>query len=208
MFKSVIRQSEQLLVLVGNSPIECKNNSENNAAYKTESSFSIDMGCYPPLYYTALKCRIPRLRRRAVELLERCRHVEGLWTGPLLARLAMSVIEMEEQGFSTALKSSCAVSSDNYADKTESIASRKATTSENSSPSEPSSSSLPPSFTLPEFSRFHCVRCVLPPKSQTFGATEGNTYTGGATLIGHRFRHELGRNGGWEAKTWDVDFRV
>jgi hypothetical protein len=27
-------------------------------------------------------------------------------------------------------------------------------------------------------------------------------------LIGHRFRHELGRNGGWEAKTWDVDFRV
>ncbi len=59
-------------------------------------SFTLDMGYIPPLYYVGLKCRLPRLRRQAIDLLESMPHREGVWDGEVAAYVARQVIEMEE----------------------------------------------------------------------------------------------------------------
>ncbi|EEY23541.1 conserved hypothetical protein [Verticillium alfalfae VaMs.102] len=61
--------------------------------------FSFESGIVPPLYYTAVKCRHPILRRAAIRLLRRkgaldCK--ENLWDARLVARIAMRIVELEE----------------------------------------------------------------------------------------------------------------
>ncbi|KAM0276169.1 hypothetical protein ACHAQH_007021 [Verticillium albo-atrum] len=61
--------------------------------------FSFESGVVPPLYYTAVKCRHPGLRRAAIRLLRRkgmmdCK--ENLWDARLVARIATRVVELEE----------------------------------------------------------------------------------------------------------------
>lgn len=68
--------------------------------------FSIDMGVIGPLYFTALKCREPALRRRAITLLQTCNHQEGSWNGPICASLAASVVGLEEKGLTNVQKAS------------------------------------------------------------------------------------------------------
>ena len=41
--------------------------------------FSFEMGLIAPLYYAALKCRVPSLRRRALQVLRLAPRREGLW---------------------------------------------------------------------------------------------------------------------------------
>ena len=59
-------------------------------------SFTIESGYIPPVYYTALKCRIPRIRRQAVRTLRSVPHREGVWDGPMLADVLEEVINIEE----------------------------------------------------------------------------------------------------------------
>ncbi|RSL66484.1 hypothetical protein CEP54_003671 [Fusarium duplospermum] len=61
-------------------------------------SFTADIGLIPPLYYTALKCRVPSLRRRAIRMLETATHKESIWDGAVAARIAHEVVRMEEEG--------------------------------------------------------------------------------------------------------------
>jgi hypothetical protein len=70
----------------------------NNGQQTPNLSFTLDMGHIPPLYYVALKCREPRLRRRAIELLMSMPHKEGVWDGEVAAYVARQVMEMEEGG--------------------------------------------------------------------------------------------------------------
>lgn len=58
-----------------------------------------DMGWIPPLYYTAVKCRVHRVRLQAIRLLESAPHKEGIWDGEILSRVARKVMEMEERDF-------------------------------------------------------------------------------------------------------------
>ncbi|OAQ61838.1 fungal specific transcription factor domain-containing protein [Pochonia chlamydosporia 170] len=58
-----------------------------------------DMGILPPLSYTAIKCRQPFIRRRAIELLVRVSHCEGLWDGVAVAAVVQKIIELEEGDF-------------------------------------------------------------------------------------------------------------
>ncbi|KAJ5446208.1 Protein of unknown function DUF3468 [Penicillium cf. griseofulvum] len=60
------------------------------------NGFTVEMGYIPPLYYTALKCRVPRLRRQAVRALRTAPHREGLWNGSLLANVMEEIIRVEE----------------------------------------------------------------------------------------------------------------
>ncbi|KAM0425873.1 hypothetical protein ACHAPT_008811 [Fusarium lateritium] len=60
-------------------------------------SFTADIGLIPPLYYTALKCRIPSLRRRAIKLLETATHKESIWNGAVAAQVAREVVKIEEE---------------------------------------------------------------------------------------------------------------
>ncbi|RHZ43093.1 uncharacterized protein CDV56_100510 [Aspergillus thermomutatus] len=58
-----------------------------------------DMGWIAPLYYTAIKCRVHRIRLHAIRLLEASFHREGFWDSRILAFVARKVMEMEEGDF-------------------------------------------------------------------------------------------------------------
>jgi hypothetical protein len=60
------------------------------------TSFTVEMGYIPPVYYTALKCRVPRIRRQAVRTLRAAPHREGVWNGLLLADVLEEIIAIEE----------------------------------------------------------------------------------------------------------------
>lgn len=67
-------------------------------AMSTKPTFSLDMGVIPPLYYTALKCRDPTVRREAVSLISQNPHREGIWDGGVIVPLAEATIAIEEAG--------------------------------------------------------------------------------------------------------------
>jgi hypothetical protein len=57
-----------------------------------------DIGWIPPLYYTALKCGVHRVRLHAVRLLESSSHREGICDAKIAACVARKVMELEEEG--------------------------------------------------------------------------------------------------------------
>lgn len=58
-----------------------------------------DKGWVTALYYTAVKCRVHRIRLQAVRFLEAGRHREGFWDSSIMAVVARKVIEIEERDF-------------------------------------------------------------------------------------------------------------
>ncbi|KAJ5718172.1 hypothetical protein N7488_003818 [Penicillium malachiteum] len=63
----------------------------------TPPSLSFDILTLGPLYFTALKCRHPAIRRRALELLQLAPRREGLWNAHYAYVTAKRVIELEER---------------------------------------------------------------------------------------------------------------
>ncbi|CAG8207318.1 unnamed protein product [Penicillium salamii] len=61
-----------------------------------DRGFTIESGYIPPVYYTAMKCRIPHIRRQAIQALRLTPRREGLWNGPLLADVLEEVIGIEQ----------------------------------------------------------------------------------------------------------------
>ncbi|BCS21725.1 uncharacterized protein APUU_22157A [Aspergillus puulaauensis] len=140
---------------------------------KGQPYFTIDPSFFPPLYFTALKCRDWSTRHQALSFLREYHHMEGPWTGAMLAIVAGHVISQEEKHFEGALQSSAPTSN----------------------PQIPPSTR--PSIVLPEFTRIHCVECKLPDRRAQ------ESYIASLTL--RRFRHELGKAGGWEVSKCSID---
>lgn len=63
----------------------------------TPQPLSFDVQILGPLYYTALKCRHPIIRRRALKMLQSAPRREGLWNGHYAYVTAKRVIELEEE---------------------------------------------------------------------------------------------------------------
>jgi len=63
----------------------------------TPQPLSFDIQILAPLYYTALKCRHPALRRRALEMLQLAPRREALWNAHHAYVTAKRVIELEER---------------------------------------------------------------------------------------------------------------
>ena len=59
--------------------------------------FTFEMGIILPLFYTALKCRNPSIRRNAIRLLSSGHHQEGLWESVAAGQIAEFVVEVEER---------------------------------------------------------------------------------------------------------------
>lgn len=59
-------------------------------------SITLDIGVIQPLYYTAIRCRDPQLRRHALSLLWRIPHREGMWDTTIMSMVAARVIQLEE----------------------------------------------------------------------------------------------------------------
>lgn len=72
--------------------------SGTNGSRIAQRRFSLDIGIIAPVYYVALKCREPTLRRRAISLLKSSNSQEGAWDSATMADLAKRVLEVEEQG--------------------------------------------------------------------------------------------------------------
>ncbi|KAF7164734.1 hypothetical protein CNMCM6106_001146 [Aspergillus hiratsukae] len=58
-----------------------------------------DMAWIAALYYTAIKCRVHRIRLHAIRLLETSFHREGLWDSQILSFVARKVMEIEQGNF-------------------------------------------------------------------------------------------------------------
>ena len=59
-------------------------------------TFTVSPGIILPLHILTTRCRDPRLRRRALALLERCNRKEGQWDSQVCARWGRRVMEREE----------------------------------------------------------------------------------------------------------------
>ncbi|RSM13495.1 hypothetical protein CDV31_005793 [Fusarium ambrosium] len=60
--------------------------------------FSVDIGTVPLLYYVALKCRHPLVRRRAVSILTAAPRREAVWDSIGASLVVEEVIRVEEEG--------------------------------------------------------------------------------------------------------------
>jgi len=58
---------------------------------------SSDLGIIAPLYVTLSRCTIPHLRREALKLLEAAPRREGMWDAEVAAKIATSVLAIEER---------------------------------------------------------------------------------------------------------------
>ena len=72
--------------------------SDTERAYAGQRRFSLDMGIIAPVYYVALKCRDPQLRRSAIALLKSSNSQEGAWDSGTMALLAERIVKVEETG--------------------------------------------------------------------------------------------------------------
>jgi hypothetical protein len=61
--------------------------------------FTLEMGFIPPVYFTAVKCRVPRIRRQARDILRAGMNREGAWDRQGIAAAVAEVIRMEEGDF-------------------------------------------------------------------------------------------------------------
>jgi hypothetical protein len=156
---------------------------------KLDPCFTIDTGFFPPLYFTALKCRNHIVRRKALSLLQQYPTMEGPWTGPMVARVAGYVADLEEKNFSKVLRSPPINAS----------LSDPAAKDADKSPT-PQTSPATPEVVLPEFCRIHCVECKLPNRHEKTSDV--------AKLTLRRFQHELGKQGGWSVTFVEVDISV
>ncbi|KAK3626608.1 hypothetical protein LTR56_019674 [Elasticomyces elasticus] len=69
-----------------------------NSLDSQRSVFTFEVGAVPPLYFAATKCRIPSLRRRALQLLSIAPRKECMWGATSTAQLAARLIAIEEEG--------------------------------------------------------------------------------------------------------------
>lgn len=69
---------------------------ENKDEHRSGARFILDTGIIAPIYYTAIKCRVPTLRRQAISILEEARYREGLWSSASVAQAARAVMLLEE----------------------------------------------------------------------------------------------------------------
>ncbi|PHH64966.1 hypothetical protein CDD81_3603 [Ophiocordyceps australis] len=84
-----------------NDGLQCANPNLCHAAMAPrfiKPSFSADLGIVPPLFVVATKCREPRLRRQAIQLLSSSARREGMWDSQLAARIGQWIMQVEEEG--------------------------------------------------------------------------------------------------------------
>ena len=72
---------------------EASTDAENHV----QPPFVFEIGVGASLYFMALKCRHPRIRRDAVQLLRKTPSKEGLWKSTPFAVVAQKIMELEEE---------------------------------------------------------------------------------------------------------------
>jgi hypothetical protein len=86
--------TDHFAALVDHAEARLKHNDE--CATAAPPVLTAEMGVVPPLYYAAMKCRHPILRRRALSLLQIAPRQKGLWGSFAADRVVATVIALEE----------------------------------------------------------------------------------------------------------------
>ena len=76
------------------APIHAADGSEGTAS----PVFTFDYGCIPALFSVVARCRDPHIRRKAINVLQQAPRQEGVWKSSLVARVATSLMTLEEAG--------------------------------------------------------------------------------------------------------------
>jgi hypothetical protein len=172
-FASIIAHSFKVL-----EGVRTVHNS-NNPVFRSGSElffFSADIGWAPPLYYTALHCRIHHIRLQAIRLLRAIPSKEGIWDSRFAASVAEEVMRIEE--------------GNHYNDVTVDDESLFANLPQHRDLSRP---------TLPESCRVYHVRIVLPDGSSGkafLTCKRGKTYSDSEDITRE---YDIGRQA-WIAK--------
>ncbi|PLB47685.1 C6 zinc finger domain protein [Aspergillus steynii IBT 23096] len=87
-FEAIVRDAEHLVA---------NNNDRDPEAGNLNKRFTLEAGVIPMLYWSAIKCRQPLVRRRALDVISRSPEQEGLWRQKRFLKVAEMVIELEEQ---------------------------------------------------------------------------------------------------------------
>lgn len=96
-FTSIITQT--LHLLKGYSHARTEMGEPLGSASDLAGDFIADIGILPFMYYTALKCRVPWIRRQAIAILLAIPTREGMWDSFIMANVALKVMTMEEDDF-------------------------------------------------------------------------------------------------------------
>ncbi|KAG4439618.1 hypothetical protein IFR05_004913 [Cadophora sp. M221] len=98
-FTSILTQTLFVLNFKGHKMSEAVASGRKMSSDDLAGDFIADVGILPFMYYTALKCRVPWLRRQAIALLLATPIREGMWDNFIMANVARRVITLEEDGF-------------------------------------------------------------------------------------------------------------
>jgi hypothetical protein len=71
---------------------------KSTTTHHDENDLCFDIQLIAPLFFVVMKCRIPSLRRQALEILRRSPPREGLWNTYIATKMAEKCIEVEERG--------------------------------------------------------------------------------------------------------------
>ncbi|KAK3942534.1 hypothetical protein QBC46DRAFT_309163 [Diplogelasinospora grovesii] len=101
--------ADKFVLLINQLAQLWKMSSASQSAGEMPGSFDmsksiVDLGWIPPLYYTATKCRVHRIRAQAIRLLECTSHREGIWDANTAACAARKVVQIEERDFYTSFE--------------------------------------------------------------------------------------------------------
>ncbi|KAH7161090.1 C6 zinc finger domain protein [Dactylonectria macrodidyma] len=99
-FASIVSQAQGLQQVVLSNPVL----DDLPPRHPNKHQSIADMGWIPPLYYTALKCRVRRLRLQAIDLLRSLPHREGIWDANIAACIAEKMMAIEEGRSSSPVK--------------------------------------------------------------------------------------------------------
>lgn len=101
LFENIINNASYLLTntSTSSSPSQ-KYSNQNPSSPRYYPKF--DIGLIPPMFLTALRCRDPLIRRKAIALLGKGPRQEGVWNSDMVASIARRVLAIEEKNLSHA----------------------------------------------------------------------------------------------------------
>ncbi|KAL4907650.1 hypothetical protein BDW74DRAFT_111502 [Aspergillus multicolor] len=96
-FESAVCHAEEIIRLTSPSPNPTTATTTEDARTKQASCvFSLEGEIIGPMYFVALRCRHPSLRRRAIDTLCHYSKREGFWDARVYANVAKFVVKVEE----------------------------------------------------------------------------------------------------------------
>jgi hypothetical protein len=98
-FVVIVSQMTELWAVSQPAPLHEQSTGHQLGNFLNMAHCYADIGWIPALFYTAIKCRVHRVRLQAIRLLECSTHREGIWDSLVTACIARKAVQMEERDF-------------------------------------------------------------------------------------------------------------